>query len=170
MPDRASLLQREIRQRKPFRSPRHEGAIGLLRTCDLLRRTLSHVVDPEGITLQQYNVLRILRGAGEAGLPTLEIADRMIERSPGITRLLDRLEAKSLVRRARCARDRRQVLCFITPPGLELLARLDEPIARAEEAFLEPVAGQEVERLIGMLDAMRLPDPDSSPNKNQAKE
>jgi DNA-binding MarR family transcriptional regulator len=165
MPERASLLQREIRQRKPFRSPRQEGAIGLLRTSDLLRRTLSHVVDPEGITLQQYNVLRILRGAGEAGLPTLEIADRMIERSPGITRLLDRLESKALVRRARCARDRRQVLCFITQAGSELLARLDEPIARAEDDFLRPLAGSNVERLIGILDAVRVEHPDASTHK-----
>jgi DNA-binding MarR family transcriptional regulator len=141
----------------------------LLRTSDLLRRALSQVVDPEGITLQQYNVLRILRGAGEAGLPTLEIADRMVERSPGITRLLDRLEAKALVRRARCARDRRQVLCFITDVGLSLLARLDEPIALAEDAFLRPVAGPDMERLIGILEAVRLPHPDSSSHKTKQR-
>jgi DNA-binding MarR family transcriptional regulator len=170
MPERGSLLQKEIRQRKPFRSPRQEGAIGLLRTADLLRRTLSHVVDPEGITLQQYNVLRILRGAGEAGLPTLEIADRMIERSPGITRLLDRLEAKSLVRRARSSRDRRQVLCFITEAGLQLLARLDGPIAHAEDVFLKSLAGLDVERLIGILDAVRISYPDGFQAFDREKE
>jgi len=74
-------------------------------------------------------VLRILRGAGQQGTPTLEIADRMIQKNPGITRLLDKLEAKHLVRRKRCPEDRRQVLCWITEAGLRLLADLDKPMA-----------------------------------------
>ena len=103
-----------------------------MRTGGLVRRVIASVVEPHGITQQQYNVLRILRGAGEKGLPTLEIADRMIEETPGITRLIDRLELKRLVTRERSATDRRQVFCRITPDGLTLLARLDEPIAEAE--------------------------------------
>src|SRR5204863_9342501 len=108
-----SALQREIRQRKPFRSPTQEAVVGLLRSTDRVRRARAGVVEPRGITLQQYNVLRILRGARPRGLPTLEIAARMVEHAPGITRLLDRLEAKTLVRRQRPAGDRRQVVCRI---------------------------------------------------------
>ena len=155
MSPRPSALQREIRQRRPFRSVRHEGALGLLRTADLLRRQAARVVEPHGLTLQQYNVLRILRGAGAEGLPTLEIADRMIEHSPGITRLLDRVEGKGLVRRERCPHDRRQVLCFILPAGLALLARLDEPVTATDETLLGRLSAAEVGRLIRLLDVVR---------------
>jgi DNA-binding MarR family transcriptional regulator len=151
----ASPLQRELKQRRPFRSRKHEGAAGLLRTADLLRRHLARVVEPHGITLQQYNVLRILRGAGEEGLPTLEIATRMIEESPGITRLLDRLETKRLVRRERCPRDRRRVLCYVTSPGLSLVGKLDKPVDDADEAFLGGLAGTDLERFVRTLDALR---------------
>src|SRR5690606_289566 len=89
------------------------------------------VLEPTGLSQEQYNVLRILRGAGESGLPTLEVSSRMIEQAPAITRLMDKLEAKKFVRRVRCKEDRRQVLCFITPSGLELLQKLDHPINEA---------------------------------------
>src|SRR5713226_820902 len=123
------------RHRKPFRSSAQEAVVGLLRTTDRVRRTLAGVVEPQGVTLQQYNVLRILRGARPSGLPTLEIAARMVEHAPGITRLLDRLEAKTLVRRQRRDDDRRQVMCRITPAGLRLLAGLDPGLQRAESTL-----------------------------------
>src|SRR5688500_3938837 len=94
----ASAVPREIQQRRPFRSRTQEGVIARMRTADVLLRALARVVEPHGITLQQYNVLRILRGAGAEGLPTLEVGVRMIEETPGVTRLLDRLEKKALVR------------------------------------------------------------------------
>ena len=153
--DEMSPLQREIRQRKPFRSRGEEVVVALLRTADCVRRVVARTLEPYAITPQQYNVLRILRGAGEQGLPTLEIAERMIEQAPGVTRLLDRLEAKGLVRRERCRQDRRQVLCWLTPPGLELVEKLDAPI---EMADLEAVAGlslEDQERLLRLLDAIR---------------
>lgn len=153
--DEMSPLQREIRQRKPFRSRGEEVVVALLRTADCVRRVVARTLEPYAITPQQYNVLRILRGAGEQGLPTLEIAERMIEQAPGVTRLLDRLEAKALVRRERCRQDRRQVLCWLTPPGLELVEKLDTPI---EMADLEAVAGlslEDQERLLRLLDAIR---------------
>ncbi|HWZ86101.1 MAG TPA: MarR family transcriptional regulator, partial [Thermoanaerobaculia bacterium] len=90
MAPKQSALAREIRQTKPFQSRRHEAALGLLKTVDELRQRTSSVLEPFGVTDQQYNVLRILRGAGGAGLPTLDIAGRMVERAPGITRLIDR--------------------------------------------------------------------------------
>jgi DNA-binding MarR family transcriptional regulator len=135
----SSRLQDEIRQRTPFRSPEHESLLALLHTADVVRRAHGSVVEPHGITGQQYNVLRILRGARPEQVPTLEIARRMIERTPGITRLLDRLEAKKLVARHRCPTDRRQVLCEITARGLELLASLDEQVRHAEDTTLSKV-------------------------------
>ncbi len=150
-----SAVQHEIRQTKPFGSKGQEGAVGLLRTADLLRRSLAKVVAPHGLTLQQYNVLRILRGAGASGLPTLDIAERMIEQAPGITRLLDRLEAKKLVRRRRCPSDRRQVLCWIDPAGLELLGRLQEPVQLADAALLGRLPRRKLELLIELLDDVR---------------
>jgi DNA-binding MarR family transcriptional regulator len=150
-----SLLQRELRQNRPFASVGHEALLGLVRTADHVRRELAKVIEPTGVTGQQYNVLRILRGAGDAGLPTLEIADRMIEHTPGITRLLDRLEAKHLVRRARCPRDRRQMLCWVTDDGLALLAGLDEPVAGANAALVTGMPREDQERLIALLEHVR---------------
>jgi DNA-binding MarR family transcriptional regulator len=150
-----SPLQREIRQGKPFRSRGQEVVVALLRTADLVRRTVGRTLEPFDITVQQYNVLRILRGAGEQGLPTLEIAERMIEQAPGVTRLLDRLEVKGLVRRQRCAQDRRQVLCWLTPPGLELVERLDEPVDSADAEAVAMLTPEEQDRLLRMLDAVR---------------
>jgi DNA-binding MarR family transcriptional regulator len=150
-------LQREILQTRPFSSLAEEAALGLLRTSDVLRRFLADVAQPRGITLQQYNVLRILRGAGRGGLPTLEIGARMIEEAPGITRLLGRLERKRLVERHRCAKDARRVLCRITPRGLKLLQELDHPMRRAGEAFFAPLRAEQTRRLIRSLDDVRSP-------------
>src|SRR6478672_7540500 len=136
MPRRSSTLQDEIKQTRPFRSSAEEVVVSVLRTAAVMQRHLAQVVEAHGITVQQYNVLRILRGAGDAGLPTLAIRDRMIEEAAGITRLLDKLEAAGHVVRERSTPDRRQVLCQITPAGLELLARLDAPMeAMTESAF-----------------------------------
>src|SRR6202035_4448716 len=150
-----SALQRELRQRRPFTSPAHEAVVGLMRTADLVRRQMTALVEPYGITLQQFNVLRILRGAGDEGLPTLEVAVRMVEQTPGVTRLLDRLEAKELVRRQRCPRDRRQHLCWISTKGLALLEKLDTVIARAHDETLKGLRQKDRVALIGLLDAIR---------------
>ena len=151
----SSALQREIRQRRPFQSPGHEAVLGLLRTADLVRRQGTALVEPHGITLQQYNVLRILRGAGDEGLPTLEVAVRMVEQTPGVTRLLDRLEAKELVRRQRCPHDRRQHLCWISAKGLALLEKLDAVTERAHDETLKGLRQKDRVSLIRLLDAIR---------------
>ena len=148
-------IQDEIKQTRPFPSPSAEAVVALMRTADMVRRSVASVVEPAGITPQQYNVLRILRGAGENGLPTLEIAERMIEETPGITRLLDRLESKALVTRARCDKDRRRVWCRITPQGLELLRQLDAPLQKADEAALQTLGNHDLEQLIELLDKAR---------------
>jgi DNA-binding MarR family transcriptional regulator len=148
-------LREEIRQNKPFASPAQEAILALNRTSDMLHRRFTQLVEPHGISLQQYNVLRILRGAGQHGTPTLEIADRMIERTPGITRLLDKLEAKHRVRRQRCPEDRRQVLCWITDAGLRLLADLDRPMTESGARAMASLTGPEQRELISMLEKVR---------------
>jgi MarR family transcriptional regulator, organic hydroperoxide resistance regulator len=152
---RISKLREEIKQRKPFTSPAQEAILGLQRTADVLKQRFAEVVEPRQISLQQYNVLRILRGAGGEGMPTLEIAERMVERTPGITRLLDKLEAKQLVRRKRCAEDRRQVLCWITEAGLSLLADLDKPASEAGLKVMSALTSAEIQNLIDLLDRIR---------------
>jgi DNA-binding MarR family transcriptional regulator len=151
----ASPLQHELQQKRPFASPAHEAIVGLMRTADLIRRHITALVEPHGITPQQYNVLRILRGAGDAGLPTLEVGERMIEQTPGVTRLLDRLEAKELVRRQRCPKDRRQHLCWIAPKGLTLLEKIDAVSTRAAEESLKGLRPKERVAFIRLLDAIR---------------
>ena len=148
-------IEREIKQTRPFAAPTQAVTIALMRTTDLVRRGLAAVLDPHDVTLQQYNVLRILRGAGDDGLPTLEIAERMIEATPGITRLIDRLEAKKLVTRVRCESDRRQVFCHITADGLALLAKLDRPIRDAEDKSLSILDEKELAQLLELLDKAR---------------
>jgi DNA-binding MarR family transcriptional regulator len=150
-----SAIEREIKQSRPFPTRRQEAAVALMRTADLLRHLLAKHLEPAGITAQQYNVLRILRGSRPGPLPTLEIADRMIERTPGITRLLDRLEAKRLVHRKRCREDRRQVLCTITPAGLELLKRLDGTVNDIETRSLGHLTDEQAGQLIRLLDLIR---------------
>jgi DNA-binding MarR family transcriptional regulator len=157
----------EIKQTRPFASPAGEAVVTLLRTADKLRTALSDVVEPHGITLQQYNVLRILRGAVAAGLPTLEIAARMIEHNPGVTRLLDRLEAKKLVRRERCPHDRRQVLCYATPLALRTLRETDGPLERAGEHALAGLERTRLAELVRLLDAVRTPASSTIPEETE---
>jgi DNA-binding MarR family transcriptional regulator len=152
---KSASLREELQQARPFESPAHEAILALNRTTDLLRQKIAGVVEPHGISPQQYNVLRILRGAGKTGMPTLDIADRMVEKAPGITRLLDRLESKHLVRRRRCPKDRRQVLCWITEAGLKLLAELDTPVTEMGPHLLRPLNGSEIGALIEMLNRIR---------------
>ena len=167
-------IRDEIRQTKPFDSAVDEAVVTLLATADRVRVALARVTEAHDITLQQYNVLRILRGAGEEGLPTLEIASRMIEKSPGITRLLDRLEARRLVRRVRCPGDRRQVLCHATETARRLLDGLARPVAEASRGLLAPLDPPRAAELIHLLDAVRSAaasstDTESRQNETQKK-
>jgi DNA-binding MarR family transcriptional regulator len=138
-----------------FRSREQQACVGLLRTADAVKRSLAQLIEPHGITAQQYNVLRILRGAGPTGLPTLTIGERMIEQTPGVTRLVDRLEKKGLVDRKPCPKDRRRVFCQITEKGLELLSSLDEPVNGWDVQAVGVLAPGELESLIGLLERVR---------------
>lgn len=111
-----------------------DAYITILRTAEALQRQLAELLRPVDLSMAQFNVLRILRGAGAAGLSCGEVSERLIRYDPDITRLLDRLEARGLTERTRDARDRRVVLSRITSKGLALLADLDAPVDRLHEA------------------------------------
>jgi DNA-binding MarR family transcriptional regulator len=137
-------------------SPPHTKAavLGILRAADALRRRLAALLEPHGLTPQQFNVLRILRGARPDGLCTLAVAGRMMEQAPGITRLLDRLEAKGFVARQRSTEDRREVRVRITPQGLEVLARLDKPVGDLDRAAVARLTKLDQQQLASLLAAV----------------
>jgi DNA-binding MarR family transcriptional regulator len=152
MPSRS--IADEIKQTRPFRSRAQEATMALLRTSNDLRRRLDGIVAAAGITSQQYNVLRILRGA-KAPLPTMEIAERMVDQTPGITRHVNNLEERGLLRREPWPGDKRQVLCQITPAGLRLLERLEPAIDEFDEAMASRLTPQQIDGLIEALDLIR---------------
>jgi DNA-binding MarR family transcriptional regulator len=145
----------ELKQTRPFASKAQEATVALLRTTDVVRRRLARVVERERITLQQYNVLRILRGAGGQPMSALDVAERLIEEAPGVSRLLDRLVVKGLIKRERSAEDRRRLECSITRKGLELLERLDEPIVRADSEAMSALSAREIATLDALLSRIR---------------
>jgi DNA-binding MarR family transcriptional regulator len=148
-------VQAELRQTRPFRSAAQEATIALLRTASVVSRSLERLVEPYGLSLAQYNALRIIRGAGRAGIPTLAIRERMIEEGTTITRLLDKLEMAGLIRRARSLPDRRQVFCFATVQGTRLLDLLDPIIDAADEEAVAVIGVRELTNFIGLLDRIR---------------
>ena len=152
---RSSAVQSEIRQTKPFRSIAQEATIALLRTASIVNRALARVVEPYGLSLAQYNALRIIRGAASGGIPTLSIRERMIEEGTTITRLLDKLEDAGLIQRERSVPDRRQVLCGVTDAGRKLLDTLDPLVNAADEEAVVSLSQSELERFIDLLDAVR---------------
>ena len=146
---------------KPAKSARRPGSpeeaafLDLMRTADMLSRGLVRIIKSEDLSPTQYNVLRILRGAPE-GLPCGEIACRMITRDPDVTRLLDRLEKRELISRCRESKDRRTVMTRIAPEGLELLARLDEPVQAAHRKQLGHLGRERLRALTELLTVSRL--------------
>lgn len=150
-----SSIGEEIEQTKPFKSQRQEALVAILRTADMVKRFLANSLCEFDITPQQFNVLRILRGAGPRGIPTLLIADRMIEQTPGITRLLDRLEERGLAERRRCTEDRRRVYCVITEEGRRLLGELDPTTESADEAAMAGLADEEIGGFVMSLSRIR---------------
>jgi len=140
--------------RKKVPHPEEDAFLDLLRTTDLLSRGPAQVIKSEDLSATQYNVLRILRGAPE-GLACGEIGSRMITRDPDITRLLDRLEKRGLILRARDTKDRRMVLTRISQEGLKLLARLDEPVQEAHRGQLGHLGRERLKQLSELLSACR---------------
>lgn len=136
-------------------SKEDQAVINLLKTVDHINRISSETMEPFGITSHQYNILRILRGADSKGLPTLELGERMLVRSPGVTRLIDRLEKKELVTRTRSVEDRRVVICQITDKGLSLLGKMDKPIEEMNHSIVENLNQEQLIKLIELLKELR---------------
>jgi len=130
--------------------PEETAFLDLLRTTDMLSRGLGQVLKNEDLSANQYNVLRILRGSPE-GLACGEIARRMITRDPDITRLLDRLEKRGLISRRRETKDRRTVMAKITPEGLKVLVRLDEPVQSGHRKQLGHLGRERLRELTELL-------------------
>jgi DNA-binding MarR family transcriptional regulator len=144
-------LRSEIKQTRPFTSPEQEALLSLERTAATLLHGIAETFKPFDITSTQYNVLRILRGAGADGLCRNEIRERLVAQVPDVTRLLDRLEDAGLVERERSESDRRLVNTRITRSGLDLLDKLDEPIAAAHKRQLGHMTRAQLRTLIDLL-------------------
>jgi MarR family transcriptional regulator, organic hydroperoxide resistance regulator len=145
----------EIKQRKPFTCREEELFLNILRSSDLLGRRVGDVLKASELSATQYNVLRILRGAGTDGLACGEIGERMVTRDPDITRLLDRLEKRGLVGRNREKEDRRVVTARITAAGLDLLKKLDDPVTQMHKTQLGHLEAKQQETLIRLLETAR---------------
>lgn len=150
-------LKAEIEQQRPFSSPEEEALLNLLRTSDCLERNFQHKIRRWGITATQYNVLRILRGAGAEGLACAAIGKRMITAEPDITRLLARLKALKLVRQRRDRQDRRVVCTQISEAGLDLLRSMEPVIERAPGELLGHMSAAELAQLSRLLELARTP-------------
>jgi DNA-binding MarR family transcriptional regulator len=150
----ASDLQLELKQTRAFRSPEEEAYLSIQRTAAILEHAFESALKEFGITATQYNVLRILRGAGPDGLCRNEIGERLIRRVPDVTRLLDRLEDMHLIARAG-GDDRRFVTTRITQGGLKVLERLERVVAGIHDEQLGHLGAARLRTLIGLLAAVR---------------
>lgn len=150
-----SSLQEEIKQKKPFESLAQEVVLNVMRTAATFRKGVSKTLKPFELTAPQYNILRILRGAPEDGLPCSEVGDRLVSQDPDVTRLLDRLEKRGLVTRGRSLTDRRVVNARITSTGQDLVDQLDGPINKVHETQLGHMKKKRLRELIELLEKVR---------------
>ncbi|MBA3708496.1 MAG: MarR family transcriptional regulator [Planctomycetes bacterium] len=152
----AGRLQSELKQSKPFASVEVEAYLNLVRTADELARQMAVHLKPHDLTPAQYNILRILRGAGESGLPCGEIGARMVTRDPDITRLLDRLEKRGLTTRSRSGADRRVVVVRITAGGSSLLDSIgSDSLDAFHRGQFQHLTRDQLVQLIDLLEAAR---------------
>lgn len=147
-------LKAEIKQRKEFRSREEEALLNVLRTGDQLSIQYARLMREHDLSQPQYNILRILRGAGEP-LPCLEVADRMITVVPAITRLMDQLEKNEWVQRTRSEEDRRVVHAAITKRGLKVLSDLDDQVDSLDRSLLSHLTKTELKQLSKLLTKAR---------------
>ena len=149
-------LQDEIQQSKPFETPEVEAYLNLVRTNDLLEGNVARFLKEHGISAPQYNALRILRGAGTQGLPSLAVGQRMVARVPDVTRLLDRCAAKGWIKRERSKADGRVVIARTTAKALRLLAKLDEPLVAFHADQLGHLSRKDLRTLTSLLTKARV--------------
>ncbi len=152
----SNSLQEDLKMDKPFRNVYLEAILQLMRTADMLGTKMSAFFKSFGTTEQQFNVLRILRGAGKSGLPTLSISQRMVTHSPDISRLIDRLIKCGMVERGmRSDTDRRIVMICITQKGLTLLESIDLPIIAHNKKLMSSLSEDECKQLSRLLEKLR---------------
>jgi DNA-binding MarR family transcriptional regulator len=151
----ANGLRDELKQGRPFRSLEEEALLSIVRTAAVFEHDLAQALRPYGITPTQYNVLRILRGAGDEGLCRNEVGERLVRRVPDVTRLLDRMEEMGLITRARQGADRRYVTTRIAAAGLALVERIDGDICGIHRAELGHLDEPSLRKLIGLLSRVR---------------
>jgi len=150
-------LAKEIRQAKPFQSREEEAFLNLGRTWEFLQKRVADLLKAHQLTPTQYNLLRILRGAGSEGITCSQATERMLTPDPDITRLVDRMETQGLIRRERTPEDRRVVLVRITDSGLDVTNRIDAPLHQLLQQSLGRIGRQRVAELIDTLEALREP-------------
>jgi len=148
-------IRQASKQTRPLASREEAAYLGLQLAAETLRARFNDLFKARDLTGSQYNVLRILRGAGTAGLPCREIGERMINRDSDITRMLDRLETRGLIKRERRTDDRRVVLTYITENGAEVLSELDGPVSDLHGEQLGHLTEKELKTLIGLLGKVR---------------
>jgi DNA-binding MarR family transcriptional regulator len=168
----AGKLQKEIHKTKPFDSLQQEVFLNVIRTGDYLTRAFDELLKPQGLSITQYNVLRILRGHTEhgyespngdaggdcGGIPCKTIGEEMITRDPDITRLLERLEARSFITRQRDTRDRRIVSTKITAEGMKILKELDKPVLELHRRQFAHMPEAKLTQLLDLLEQARSPE------------
>lgn len=150
-----SDLLKELQQQRPFASIRHEAQLSIIRTGSRLMDAFDQMLRPYGITVTQYNVLRILRGAEPEGLCRNEIRDRMVNRMPDVTRLLDRMESAGLISRSRSTEDRRMVRTQITSAGRKMLDDVSDDVEEEIRRPFVDLSDDELASMIRMLSVVR---------------
>jgi DNA-binding MarR family transcriptional regulator len=139
-------LSRRLKQAR-FANPQQEALLSVAVAAGTIQDLADAVCERHGLTRSQYNVLRILRGVHPEGHPRREIAQRMIERAPDVTRLVDRLQAQGLVRRNRGGKDQRQVITRITSKGLKLLEGIQPEIEQMGTSLLSQLSEKDCHEL-----------------------
>lgn len=147
-------LKDDLKNKAPL-TPEVAALLNVMRTADWLSRGVVEILKPHDLSPTQYNVLRILRGAGCEGRKCGEISDRLVTRDPDITRLLDRLAKRGLISRERSEADRRVVFTRITPAGLDLLEELDAPITEAHTRQFANLNAEQLATLSHLLELVR---------------
>jgi DNA-binding MarR family transcriptional regulator len=151
----AGKLVREIQQTKPFALLEEEAFLNLVRTSEFLQQRISELFKGYQLTPTQYNLLRILRGAGRDGITCSQAGERMVTHDPDVTRLMDRLEARRLILRERSREDRRVVVTRISDEGLALVNSLDQPIEASMKQHLGHLGRPKLEQLVDLLESLR---------------
>lgn len=155
--DVSSRLQDELKQTRPWGTLQEEAALNIARTAAILEHEMAQVMKPFGVTPTQYNVLRILRGAGSAGLCRNEVGCRLIKPVPDVTRLLDRMEQVGWIDRSRSGTDRRFVTTVITERGDQLLSELDGPLVAFLKQRLSHLGDDQLRAVVSLMEGVRCP-------------